>query len=262
MQKFCPELIRGYSDRGQLKKLWGEAFGDSEKYLDFLYDCGYLADSYVWALADSGNLLCACACLPLCGRDTCVYLCYAATFRAFQKQGLMSCLIHAVKASGCEIALIPEEESLFDFYKKQGFEPSLFLCRKHFRHDSPCGRREIYSPESFDLESVYLLYRQTYAAYRNVLYKSYETFRAAVLESVFFPGGGFCRCGGGYGFVLLCKGRLYLREPFGNWEMLVRSFSEITVEMPPEKGDDKTPVGFFYSPLGCWEGSVNHLLNE
>ena len=44
--------------------------------------------------------------------------------------------------------------------------------------------------------------------------------------------------------------------------MLVRSFSEITVEMPPEKGDDKTPVGFFYSPLGRWEGSVNHLLNE
>lgn len=266
MEKLSCKSVRGYRDRVALKALWREAFGEKEAYIDHLYACGFLDDRYIWALVGKEGLISACAVSPLEGRENCVYLSYAATFKAFRGRGLMSALIREVRQSGVSIALIPGERSLFDFYKGLGFSPSLFVQRQVFQTPEPFGERETVPAESPELERIYSLYQKEYSRFPNALYKDFPGFRAAVSEAI-FSGDDFCRCGEGYGFVAKRKGETFLREPFGDTDALIRTFPKITVERVPSADGDMTLVGMFYSKGQDLDtkyteiGYINQMLN-
>ena len=126
----------------QLVSLWQEAFGDTredvEAFINTLYSpkntivlkengeivsAVYLVDAQI--SSEDGNTLNG------------YYFCCAATRKSCRGKGLMSQIIERVKQTGKDrgkdfIALIPANQSLFDFYARFGFVDYFYCEQKVF----------------------------------------------------------------------------------------------------------------------------------
>lgn len=112
-------------DREQIIRLWREAFGDDVKYIEKALK--FLLDYMI--LYKRNEKVCAMlTALPVsCGEKRGRYIYAVATFREYQNQGIAGELLEYVKQaviSGEEdfCVLVPAGESLFEYYKKHGFE--------------------------------------------------------------------------------------------------------------------------------------------
>lgn len=119
-------------ETAQLKHLWKTVFGDNDAVIDSFFE--HLYDPTTTLVARSEGRIVSALYLLDCGlsvfRKTypSFYLYAAATNPAFRGQGLMAKLLCAAKEFALQkqkefICLYPAEESLYDFYKKHGYEP-------------------------------------------------------------------------------------------------------------------------------------------
>ncbi len=118
---------------GELKALWQEAFGDDESYLNAFFASVYKDEDTLVYVEDSrpaAALYIVPYTMPQKTGDIKVAYLYAlATRLTHRGQGIMARLIERsfeiCQKRGCTLlTLIPSEPSLFDYYRRFGFEES------------------------------------------------------------------------------------------------------------------------------------------
>lgn len=118
-----------------LTKLWQEVFGDDEEYISLFFKRAFF-DSECFAYAENEEIISALYLLKsnisYCGKIyRGRYLYAAATAEKYRGRGLMSCLISEAEAYVRSqeldfIALVPADESLYDYYKRFSYEPLMY----------------------------------------------------------------------------------------------------------------------------------------
>lgn len=109
-----------------LRKLWQEAFGDSEDFLDIFFAHGFHS-SRCRCITESSNPVAALYWFDCsCSGKKIAYLYAVATARSHRGQGLCHRLMENVHRLLAEqgysgAILVPGEASLFDFYGKMGY---------------------------------------------------------------------------------------------------------------------------------------------
>lgn len=115
------------ADTQQLKKLWKEAFGDPEEFIDTFLETAYAPERCRFVMMDD-QLAAALYWLDCgLGEEKLAYIYAVATAEAFQGRGLCRKLmelthrdLNAMGYSGA--VLVPGSESLFRMYEKMGYE--------------------------------------------------------------------------------------------------------------------------------------------
>lgn len=115
-------------DLPALRRLWQEAFQDSEEFLDRFYSTGFSPQRSLLA-ADGPRILGVTYWFGgTCRGQNVAYLYGVATARAFQGQGVASGLLdtlhHLLADQGVRgVLLVPGNERLFSFYARLGYRP-------------------------------------------------------------------------------------------------------------------------------------------
>lgn len=120
------------SDMQALRRLWKQAFGDSESFLDSFFSTGYAHDRC--RQISIGNQLAAALYWFDCsfaGKPV-AYLYAVATDTVFQRQGLCRSLMadthrHLQRLGYVAAILVPGTPSLFHFYKKIGYRTCSYM---------------------------------------------------------------------------------------------------------------------------------------
>lgn len=121
--------IKEYSS--SLKKLWKNVFGDSDEYINLLFDFGYTPRECFGEIRDgevvSALYLLGCSIGSFSGR----YLYAAATLESCRGQGIMSRLIEEAKEYIKKekisfISLVPANDNLYGYYGKFGFAALMY----------------------------------------------------------------------------------------------------------------------------------------
>lgn len=117
----------------ELQALWQEAFGDSDEYLNAFFTSVY-KDENTLVYVEGGRSAAALYIVPYTmpqkeGNIKIAYLYALATRPSFRGQGIMARLIErsfeiCQKRGYRLLTLIPSERSLFDYYRRFGFEES------------------------------------------------------------------------------------------------------------------------------------------
>lgn len=128
-------------DTDGIIRLWNEAFGDTEEEIRFFLDnCFKEENTLIYEI--SGEIA---SMLFLLDGDMSVnntdypsyYLYAACTLKKHRGKGLMAELLSYAKTVACErrkyfICLRPGEESLFDFYEKQGYKTVFYIKKAEY----------------------------------------------------------------------------------------------------------------------------------
>ena len=110
----------------------------------------------------------------------CVYFFALATDAKMRGKGIMSTLIHHAFAlcrqkNIAAVTLLVQNENLFDFYAKQGFQKSFFVSKNTCKAQTPAPHFSVRPMTSADYDAVNVLYR---SAVQNTLH--------GVRDKVFF----------------------------------------------------------------------------
>lgn len=111
---------------GELRKLWKEAFGDTDAFLDRFFETGFAFDRCRCIAAD-GQLAAALYWLDCCCDGAPMAYIYAvATAKAHRGKGLCRALMedthsHLKRLGYAGCILVPGETSLFHMYEKMGY---------------------------------------------------------------------------------------------------------------------------------------------
>ena len=135
-----------------LKKLWQEAFGDEQAYIDCFYDTAFSPDRCRCVTVEdqlAGGLYwldCRCHDVPM------AYLYAVATDKKFRNQGICHALMEdthrLLKELGYAGAiLVPGEESLFKFYAAMGYETCGGMIQFTCKAEDPIPLQEISAME-------------------------------------------------------------------------------------------------------------------
>lgn len=126
------------SDVNSLKKLWKTCFGDEDEYIDFFFENRFEPDECLCAFC-GGELAGMLFLLPItavCGeREYSARYIYAVCTEPRFRNRMISTRLLAfaheyMEKNGVDMSLlVPAEPSLFEYYKKRGFETE-FFCRE------------------------------------------------------------------------------------------------------------------------------------
>ncbi len=111
----------------RLRRLWSEAFGDGDEFLDAFFDTAF-APERALAVYDDGDIIAALYWFDCeCRGKPVAYIYAVATAKASRGKGVC----HALMAEAhrrlsdrgyCGAVLVPGEKSLFDFYATMGYK--------------------------------------------------------------------------------------------------------------------------------------------
>lgn len=220
------------SDKPQIYRLWQEAFGDGKKIIDRFFESIISFDN-IAVCADGSKIVAMLSLLPvkIVSKNTedltafCVYA--AATDIEYRKKGIMSELISFASALSKKrnadfLFLHPANESLYDYYEKNGFEKAFYVKSKvHF------------SEISEDISYSYVHWSEVY----------YKLNSELSDNSAFF-------CEYGYADYSVCNGEITVNTfSGGNVKELLKELSDKTgsknifVSMPADSSTDALPQG-------------------
>ena len=125
-------------DLPALMELSRLCFGDTEEWLRLFYEKRVVLERDCWVWQEQGEIPAMAFTLPCLWRKggaalPCAYLYSVATHPQWRGRGLSTRLMEgiwqAVTAQGCQaVVLVPAEESLFDFYRKRGYQVCSWLA--------------------------------------------------------------------------------------------------------------------------------------
>ena len=154
-------IIDRYSDTAGLRRLWKQAFGDSDKYLDSFFAAGFSPDR-CRALTVNGQLAAALYWFDCMwnGQKT-AYLYAIATDEVFRGHGLCKALMenthrHLRELGYVGAILVPARESLFAFYKRLGYRTCGYVTEFTAKADEPIKLNKIDAAEYARLRRLYL----------------------------------------------------------------------------------------------------------
>ena len=144
-----------------LKKLWKQAFGDSDTFIDAFFSTAYAPERCQY-LTEDGQLTAMLYWFDCtCRSEKLAYIYAVATEKAYQNRGLCRRLImhtHAqLKALGYAGAiLVPGSESLFGLYEKLGYRTCSYVTNIACTAGIPIPMRSISQAEYASLRRHYL----------------------------------------------------------------------------------------------------------
>ena len=189
----------------KLMEMWKLCFGDSDEFIRLYYDKVYQDNNTLVSLSDKGFPVASLQILPYqikIGEKICNagYISGAMTHPEHRKKGYMQQLLHAAfeimtKQGYAFTFLIPQEEWLFDFYAKYGYEKAFPMTIETVnltsidKESKDTKDIEVYSGfESLPLEEIYHLYSGFLLQKKNIVLKTKEQFRL-ILEDLFIDEG-------------------------------------------------------------------------
>lgn len=149
-------------DIPSLKKLWSEAFNDSDAFIDSFFSVAYSEKRAMIAEVDSSVASMLYWFDASFLEKKVAYIYGVATSKDFRNKGLCNALMTALhghlKASGyIGASLVPSSEKLFDFYEKMGYIKSVYKNEEIvFAEKGVCDFSEISIEEYNDLRKSYL----------------------------------------------------------------------------------------------------------
>ena len=121
----------------ELRTLWKDTFGDSDAFLDFFFDKAFSLDRCL-CMTSNHSVVGALYWFDCTFLDKKIAYIYAvATAKSFRGQGICHALMEythlCLKEQGYAGAILsPAEASLFDFYKKLGYETCAYTSELQF----------------------------------------------------------------------------------------------------------------------------------
>ena len=186
----------------RLKEMWKLCFGDSDSFIDFYFDKIYRNDNTLILLSGDG--------LPVASLQILLYqikikksiydaryISGAMTHPAHRKKGYMKQLLNVAfkemkKQDFTFSFLIPQEDYLFDFYAKHGYEKAFpksdqTISLKEISPDY--DQVEIYLDfKNLPINEIYYLYNIFLNQKENTILKTQEQFEF-ILENLFIDNG-------------------------------------------------------------------------
>ncbi len=155
------------SDLPQIRNVWNICFPEDISFGGWFFENVWKADNTL--LCFEGDTLAAMLqMLPtelVNGENKCkaTYIYGAATTPEFRRRGLMAALLEASfsedRKNGRPLSvLIPQEEWLFDFYRKFSYEPKFLICKKQSSASEAAGNVAVRPMTEADLEPFAVLY--------------------------------------------------------------------------------------------------------
>lgn len=147
----------------KLKALWKEVFGDTDEYISLFFSRKFRPEN-TFIIDENGLKSMAFYVEQKIENLSCAYICGVATEPKSRGKGyaaaIMEHMLKVIESRGFHLAfLIPATDSLFDFYKKQGFEIFSKLGRITLK------RGEEKSFEPFETEFDYEKLNRFYTSY-------------------------------------------------------------------------------------------------
>ena len=184
----------------ELKDLWQVSFGDTEEYTDFFFNHFYLPENTITREVE-GRIVSASQFKYfdiICGRQTykSVYILGVCTHPDHRRKGLSTSIVEQILSEqsqqGIDIAfLIPQEEHLFNFYRKMGFKDVFIAEEEIFDKLSP---RETYSIIKPSKDDLFNFYTDFYLSLGKAAMKERDYFSFA-MDDVSMGGGRVDVCG-------------------------------------------------------------------
>ena len=167
-------------DGPALRKLWELCFPGEEAFTQLFFQRLYQPE-HAWLLLSGGeiaSMLHGFDYALQCGEKTlqCVYVYGVGTHPAHRGRGHAAALIDALSEAAARrgadaLFLVPQEESLFDYYRAHGFETAFFLSR--YARRAPRGRMpdRVWVREALaeDLDAVNTVYERAFCGVRHAL---------------------------------------------------------------------------------------------
>jgi len=186
----------------KLIEMWKLCFEDSDEFVQFYFDKVYQDNNTLVLLADNSIPVASLQILPYqikIGEKiyNAGYISGAMTHPEHRKKGYMAQLLKAaakqMKKQGFIFSfLIPQEEWLFDFYVKYGYEKAFPMTTENVNPaniHAESERVEVYADfENLPLEQIYHLYSGFLTQKENVVLKTKEQF-CFILEDLFIDEG-------------------------------------------------------------------------
>lgn len=150
------------SDTKQLKRLWSEAFGDTDDFIELFFSRGFSSERSL-CVYDNGAVTSALYWFDCyLGKERVAYIYGVATKKSYRKKGLSTALLkrthEQLSGSGYSGAiLVPAEERLFSFYGKLGYTECCFINSSEYPAAKvPIPLKKISTNEYFALRKKYL----------------------------------------------------------------------------------------------------------
>ena len=200
-------IIDRYQDTTLLRRLWKQAFGDEDAFLDDFFRTAFSPDR-CRALTVHGQLAAALYWFD-CTYDgqRLAYLYAIATDEAFQKQGLCKALMENthrhLQTLGYQSAiLVPAGETLFSFYERLGYRNCTYVKEFTVQSTEPIGLKQIDAAEYARLRTCYLP--------ENAVIQEGITLDFLQTQVQFYAGADFVLC------TAMDSGKLIVPELLGN----------------------------------------------
>ena len=200
-------IIDRYQDTAALRRLWKQAFGDEDGFLDDFFGAAFSPDR-CRGLTVNGQLAAALYWFD-CTYDgqRLAYLYAIATDETFQKQGLCKALMenthrHLRELGYVGAILVPAKESLFAFYKRLGYRICGYVTEFTAKADEPIKLNKIDAAEYARLRRLYLP--------ENGVVQEGPLLDFLQTQAQFYAGDGFVLC------AAMDSGRLIVPELLGN----------------------------------------------
>lgn len=136
------KTMEGHRLKEEMKRLWKETFGDSDKYVDLVFDT-YFDPADIAFREEEGKLAAMLLGVPYsfgaAGGKTLrgLYLCGVATHREKRHQGLMTALMDQMNAlareSGYDFTfLLPASDATREYYRHRGYHNAFYKVALHY----------------------------------------------------------------------------------------------------------------------------------
>ena len=211
------EIIRKAreSDIPALKMLWDECFPEDTEYAGFFFENIFKLPS-ARVCEVGGKVVAMIHVFPRKlktpeGDLSAKYIYGVGTAKSSRGCGIAGRMLED-EAKDCDVLLlIPQSESLFEFYKKYGFD---FLAKVKKEEVAPRGKTEIRRATEADISYINEVYENALKA-SAFAERDDATWRLLMTEYDFF-GGGFAVFRGGYCAYYEHNGKLFIAEFFSN----------------------------------------------
>lgn len=224
------EIIRHAKedDIQSLRDLWIECFPNDVEYSKFFFERIFRLDFARVAEID-GEVVAMLHSFPYDfatpeGVFSAKYIYGVGTASKYRGRGLAGKLLQ-YEANSCDfIAIIPQSESLFDFYKKHGYTEIFEVSKKLAK---PAGAIQLTSACEQDIEKLNAMYEKLCKGCIHPI-RSYERWRTIMAEFEFL-GGGISLFDGGYCVNYEYNGKTEICELYSedvSAEMLAGAFGK------------------------------------
>lgn len=211
------EIIRNAreSDIPALKELWAECFPDDSEYAGFFFENIFKLPSAL-VCEIGGEAVAMIHVFPRKlktpdGELSAKYIYGVGTTKAFRGRGIAGRMLEA-EAKECDVLLlIPQNESLFAFYEKYGFD---VLAKVKKEDVAPNGRTEIRRATEADIPHINGVYEKALKEYA-FAERDEAAWQLLMAEYEFF-GGGFAVFRSGYCAYYEHNGKLFIAEFFSD----------------------------------------------